>query len=139
MQQGAVENDKGNEMAKGYWIVSIEVTDSEGYKLYIAENANAFRKYGARFLTRGGKTEVVEGAFRSRIVVIEFKDFATALACYRSPEYARAMALRQGKATSDIVVMEGYDGPQPMGERHDAPFPAVLGVRGRSQGDCCAS
>jgi uncharacterized protein (DUF1330 family) len=113
MQQGPRVNNEGNEMPKGFWIVSIEITDPEGYKHYIAENANAFRKYGARFLVRGGKTEAVEGSFRPRVVVIEFKDFATALACYRSPEYAKAMNLRRGKAIADIVVTEGYDGPQP--------------------------
>jgi uncharacterized protein (DUF1330 family) len=42
-------------MAKGYWVVSVDVSDPEGHKLYIAENRNAFPKYGARFLTRGGK------------------------------------------------------------------------------------
>jgi uncharacterized protein (DUF1330 family) len=30
-------------------------------KSYVAENGNAFRKYGARFLKRGGKSEIVEG------------------------------------------------------------------------------
>ncbi len=100
-------------MAKGYWIVSGDVSEPEGYKLYVAENAVAFRKYGARFLARAGKSETVEGSARSRNVVIEFKDYATALACYRSPEYAKALALRKGKADINIVVIEGYDGPQP--------------------------
>ena len=100
-------------MAKGYWVVSGDVSDPEGYKLYVAENAKAFRKYGARFLARGGKSEAVEGKGRSRTVVIEFKDYATALECYRSPEYAKAMALRKGKADMSIVVVEGYDGAQP--------------------------
>jgi uncharacterized protein (DUF1330 family) len=100
-------------MAKGYWVVSGDVSDPEGYKLYMAENAKAFRKYGARFLTRGGKSEAVEGEGRSRTVLIEFKDFATALECYRSPEYGKAIELRKGKADLNIVVAEGYDGPQP--------------------------
>jgi len=100
-------------MAKGYWIGRIDVSDAEGYKPYIAANAEAFRKYGARFVVRGGKFEPVEGASRARNVVIEFKDYATALACYRSPEYAKAMALRAGKAVADIIVIEGYDGAQP--------------------------
>jgi uncharacterized protein (DUF1330 family) len=100
-------------MAKGYWVVAVDVSDPEAYKLYIAENAKAFRKYGAKFLTRGGKSEVVEGKSRSRIVVIEFKDYATALECYRSSEYAKAINIRRGKAVADIVVTEGYDGPQP--------------------------
>ena len=43
---------KGNVMAKGYWIVSVDVSNPESYKLYIAENRNAFRKYGARFVIR---------------------------------------------------------------------------------------
>ena len=102
-------------MPKGYWVVSADVSDPEGYKLYIAANAEAFRKYGARFLARGGKAKAVEGQGRARIVVIEFRDYETALACYRSPEYAKAIDIRKGKAVADIVVTEGYDGPQPTG------------------------
>ena len=100
-------------MAKGYWVVSVDVSDPDGYKLYIAENAKAFRKYGGRFLARGGRAEAVEGKGRARTVVIEFKDYDTALACYRSPEYAKAIEIRKGKAVADIIVTEGYDGPQP--------------------------
>lgn len=100
-------------MAKGYWIGLVDVSDLDGYKLYIAENAKAFRKYGARFLARGGQVELVEGKVRSRVVVIEFKDYATALECYHSPEYAKAIALRKDKAVVDLIVTEGYDGPQP--------------------------
>jgi uncharacterized protein (DUF1330 family) len=53
-------------MAKGYWVASVDVTDPEGYKGYITENRNAFQKYSARFLTRGGKSKIVEGKGRSR-------------------------------------------------------------------------
>jgi uncharacterized protein (DUF1330 family) len=100
-------------MSKGYWIVRVDVSDAEGYKAYIAANAEAFRKYGARFIVRGGKFEAVEGKSRERNVVIEFRDYATALACYRSPEYAKAIKVREGKSTADIIVIEGYEGPQP--------------------------
>jgi uncharacterized protein (DUF1330 family) len=100
-------------MPKGYWVISGEVADPEGYKAYVAENANAFAKHGARFLARGGKSEVVEGRGHSRTVVIEFKDFDPALTCYRSPEYAKAKELREGRADLNIAIVEGYDGPQP--------------------------
>jgi uncharacterized protein (DUF1330 family) len=100
-------------MTKGYWIVRVDVSDPEAYKAYVAANAEAFRKFGARFLMRGGKYEAVEGASRARNVVIEFKDYATALACYHSPEYAAARQLRLSAAIADIIVIEGYDGPQP--------------------------
>jgi uncharacterized protein (DUF1330 family) len=100
-------------MAKGYWIANVDVTHPEEYKAYVAANAEPFRKFGAKFLVRAGKSECVEGSFRSRMVVIEFRDYATALACYRSPEYEQALALRVGKSEADLLIVEGYDGPQP--------------------------
>jgi len=101
-------------MAKGYWIAHVDVADPEAYKAYLAANAAPFAKYGARFLVRAGRSTVEEGALRSRHVVIEFKDYATALACYRSPEYRSAFALREPPtAQGDLVIIEGYDGIQP--------------------------
>src|SRR3974390_1270348 len=100
-------------MAKAYWIVLVDISNPENYKMYISKNRSAFRKDGARFLIRGGNSEVVEGKGRSRIVVIEFRDYATALECYRSPEYAKAIEVRKGSAIADIIIAEGYHGPQP--------------------------
>ena len=71
-------------MAKGYWIASVDVTDPEAYKAYVAANAAAFRRYGARILVRGGAAEAVEGSRRSRVVVLVFPDHASAVACYHS-------------------------------------------------------
>ena len=62
---------------------------------------------------RGGRFESVEGESRDRNVVIEFPDYETALECYRSAEYAEAMTHRLGASSADIIVIEGYDGPQP--------------------------
>ena len=42
-------------MAKGYWMARVDVADAERYKDYVAANAAAFAKYGARFLVRGGR------------------------------------------------------------------------------------
>ncbi|HEY3847604.1 MAG TPA: DUF1330 domain-containing protein [Acetobacteraceae bacterium] len=96
-------------MAKGYWIAGVDVTDPEGYKEYVAANAAAFRKYGGKFIVRGGRYEAPEGKARSRNVVLEFKDYDTALACYHSPEYAAAKALRIGRAEANLIIIEGYD------------------------------
>jgi uncharacterized protein (DUF1330 family) len=100
-------------MAKGYWVARVDVHDPEVYKEYVAANAVAFAKYGARFLVRGGRSEAPEGTPRSRNVVIEFKDYDTAVACYRSPEYAAAKKLREPASVADLLIIEGYDGPQP--------------------------
>ena len=56
---------------------------------------------------------MVEGRQRSRSVVLEFPSYQAALECYRSPDYQAAKALRDGKAEVDLVVVEGYGGPQP--------------------------
>jgi uncharacterized protein (DUF1330 family) len=100
-------------MAKGYWVASVDVDDMDGYKKYIAANAAPLHKYGARFLTRGGKHEELEGKFRARVVVIEFPNYQAALDCYHSPEYRAAKAVREPVSVADIIVLEGYDGPQP--------------------------
>lgn len=99
-------------MPKGYWIGRVDVLEPEGYKAYGVALAEVLRKFGARFLVRAGKFEA-EGKARARNIVLEFKDHATALACYHSPEYAKAKALRAGAVDIEIVVIEGYDGPQP--------------------------
>jgi uncharacterized protein (DUF1330 family) len=100
-------------MAKGYWIGRVDVTDPEKYKDYVAANAKAFEKYGARFLVRGGRYENPEGSCRSRNVVIEFPSYQEALDCYNSPEYQEALQFRLPVSTGDIVIIEGYEGPQP--------------------------
>ena len=100
-------------MPKGYWIAHVDVTDPEGYKKYLAANGVAFAKYGGRFLVRGGTHVVAKGAAKPRQVVIEFPDYAAAIACLESDEYRRAAEFRDAAALIDLVVVEGYEGPQP--------------------------
>jgi uncharacterized protein (DUF1330 family) len=100
-------------MAKGYWIARVDVHNPDGYKEYVAQNGAVFAKYGGHFLVRGGRHVAKEGSSRTRNVVIEFRDYETAIACYNSPEYVRLAALRSSHAESDLVIIEGYDGPQP--------------------------
>ena len=100
-------------MAKGYWVVRMDVHDPEIYKDYVAANAVAFKKYGARFIVRGGPFENPEGKSRSRNVVIEFPTQQAALDCWNSPEYKHALAIRAPISEGDIVIIGGYEGPQP--------------------------
>ena len=82
-------------MAKGYWIGRVDVHNEDGYKAYAAANPAIFKKFGGRFVVRAGKFEAPKAAPGSRNVVIEFPDYATALACYRSPEYQANIKVRQ--------------------------------------------
>jgi uncharacterized protein (DUF1330 family) len=95
---------------KGYWIGHVDVTNPDRYKDYIAANAVAFKKYGARFLVRNGDSAVPEGALSGRRhVVIEFPSYADAKACYESPEYQAAIQIRSQASTGDLVIIEGYE------------------------------
>ena len=97
-------------MPKGYWIAHVEVTDPDQYVHYVEGAKAAFKRYGARFLARGGKREVKEGAARARTVVIEFPSYEDALACYESEAYQKAKALRAPVSMGDLVIIQGYDG-----------------------------
>ena len=94
-------------MAKGYWIANVDVRNPDGYKEYVAALPDIFRKFGARYTTRGGKMDVVEGKSRSRIVIIEFPSYEAALTCYRSPEYQAAAEFRRKASLGEILVAEG--------------------------------
>jgi uncharacterized protein (DUF1330 family) len=100
-------------MSKGYWVARVDVDDMDAYKQYVAANARPFAEFGARFLVRSGRFEAPEGSHRSRNVVIEFPSYQAALDCYRSPAYQEAMKLRLPVSTGDLLIVEGYDGPQP--------------------------
>ena len=92
---------------KGYWIVSIDVSDAEGFARYREANKAALDKYGARFLARAGRHEVKEGVVHSRNTIVEFDSYEKALACYESPEYQAALAHRIDAAKSTLVIVEG--------------------------------
>ena len=90
-----------------YWIAHVTVTDPEAYKGYQSLAPAAFARFGARFLARGGQSEVLEGPEAARHAVIEFPDLAAARACYHSDEYRAARAARAGAAEVAVVIVEG--------------------------------
>lgn len=96
-------------MAKTYWITRAEVSDAEAYKRYAEAAGPVIAKHGGVYLARGGKAELMEGEGRSRNVVIQFPDFASAKACYESAEYQAARANRKDAAIFDCVLAEGLE------------------------------
>lgn len=94
-------------MPKGYWIARVDVRDTERYKDYVTTAKPAFERFGAKFLARGGNFAELEGAARTRNVVIEFPSLQAAVDCYNSPEYQAAAKIRQEVADAEMVVVEG--------------------------------
>ena len=94
-------------MPKGYWIAHVTVTNPDQYQHYASGTREAFQKYGATILARGGAFQQMEGEGHARNVVIEFPSLQAALDCYNSPEYQAAKLKRQGAGIAEIVMVEG--------------------------------
>ena len=93
-----------------YLVVHVDVHDPVRYETYKSMAPPSIRLYGGRYLTRGGATEVLEGDWTpKRLVILEFPDMERAKAFWDSPEYAEAKALRMATATSSMVLLEGLD------------------------------
>ena len=103
-------------MAKGYWIARVDVKNDGRLQARLRRRAMPamFAQIRrplrhARRQDRGGRRQEPS----SRVVVIEFPSYQAAIDCYRSPEYAKVKAQRMANADADLIVIEGYDGPQP--------------------------
>ena len=91
-----------------YMIADVDIKDSEKIKEYLKLSPSTVRKFGGRFLVRGGEFWVAEGNWQpKRLVILEFESLACAKEFWYSGEYAPAKALRQEAAESKIVFVEG--------------------------------
>ena len=99
--------------AKGYWIARVDVDNEAAYATYRSLNAVAFAKFGGRFIARGPAARVAKGTPRKHNVAIEFPSLKAAEDCYASPEYQAALVHLAQVGEVDLVIIGGYDGPQP--------------------------
>lgn len=91
-----------------YLIADIEVSDADGYEEYRRQAPATIAAYGGRYLARGGVTEVLEGAWAPRrLVILEFPSLARAREWWNSPEYGAIRPLRERSARSTVVLTEG--------------------------------
>ncbi|MGH9011165.1 MAG: DUF1330 domain-containing protein [Acidimicrobiia bacterium] len=90
-----------------YVVVEVDVENPEGYAEYRPLAAESVTKHGGRFLARGGTTEVWEGEWSPRIVVLEFESLEAAHAWYYSDDYQAAAAVRQQNSRARMIAVEG--------------------------------
>ena len=90
-----------------YFIMRIDVQDSEVYEKHIKQAVEAVKEFGGEFLARGGRCEQTTGEGRSRNVIVRFADFATAKAFAASPKFQQSQRLTGGACTRDATIVEG--------------------------------
>ena len=91
-----------------YVIANVTVKDPARYEEYRRLVTPTVEQFGGRFIARGGHTDVLEGAWAPRrVVIIEFPTLARAKEWWSSPEYAEARAIRQATSEGTLIVIEG--------------------------------
>ena len=95
----------------GYVIANVVWKDSESLAVYKRLMPSSVKKYGGKFLVRGGATEVLEGEWSPALVVIEFPTVELARQWYNSEEYRPALEIRQRAADNELLIVEGLAPP----------------------------
>jgi uncharacterized protein (DUF1330 family) len=98
-----------------YMIAQVQILDPERWEHYRQLAAPAIARYGGRYLTRGARPEVEEADWEQpedlQVNTVEFPSLAQAHAWYASPEYAEALAYRQGAVLRRLFLVRGTDEP----------------------------
>ncbi len=94
-----------------YLIVMAEVFDADGLRNgYGKAVLPLLKKFGGRYLVRGGKPEGLEGETDTRrTIIVEFPTMEALRAFWGSSEYAEVKKLRGGLAKLDVWAMPGTD------------------------------
>jgi uncharacterized protein (DUF1330 family) len=109
----AIDHTRSNHVA-AYLLANIDVTDRDGYDEYRKRVPATIAAYGGRYLTRAGATEILEGEWvPKRLVILEFPSMAVLKAWYDCPEYRPLREIRERNATSSIVAIDGIAGNAP--------------------------
>ena len=91
-----------------YIIVEIEILDPVGYEKYKNLASSTVEKYGGKYIMRGGKTEVLEGDWQhKRIVVLEFESAQRAKEWLNCEEYREPRKMRHRTARTNMILVEG--------------------------------
>jgi len=91
-----------------YIIVDIDIHDPEMYEEYKRLAPASIAQYGGKYLTRGGATEVLEGDWvPKRLVILQFESMKRAKEWLNCAEYAPGKKLRQLSARSNMILTEG--------------------------------
>ena len=93
---------------KAYWVCIYEKIDNaEKLKEYAVKARPAVKKFSGKFLVRGGKNRKNDGFESPRTVVVEFRDYNTAVECYDSVEYQEAHDILKGHVVRHHQIVEG--------------------------------
>jgi len=91
-----------------YIVVDVDIHDPQTYEEYKKLAPASIAQYGGKYLTRGGATEVLEGDWNpKRLVILQFESMEGAKEWLTCGEYALARRLRHQSARTNMILTEG--------------------------------
>jgi len=94
---------------KGYWIVKANTINATKQNEYAPLASVAVKKYGGKYLVRGGVNITKEGLEYERNVVIEFDSYQLAQKAYASEEYNYAKSILGDDKDRILTIVEGAE------------------------------
>jgi uncharacterized protein (DUF1330 family) len=95
-----------------YVIVEIDIVDPAGYEEYKKLAGATVEKYGGKYVVRGGRTEVLEGDWKpKRIVVLQFDSPQHAKDWLNCEEYREPRKMRHRTARTNMILVDGLAAP----------------------------
>jgi uncharacterized protein (DUF1330 family) len=102
-----------------YMVAQVQILDPEHWERYKEIAAREIARHGGRYLARGASPEVEEADWKQpenlQVNMVAFPSMEQAHAWYNSPEYAKALAFRQGAVHRRLFFVHGTDEPQAAG------------------------
>ena len=91
-----------------YAVLMVRVDNLDTYKEYTLRTPLIVKKYGGRFLVRGGEVDTIEGEqFNDRLVIIEFPSKQSIHAFFSDPEYQAVAEYRKVSSEARILAIDG--------------------------------
>jgi uncharacterized protein (DUF1330 family) len=91
-----------------YLVGIVTIEDAEGFAEYASQVPEVIKRYGGRYIARGGTVEVLEGSWApTRVTLVEFESLEQARRWYESEEYQAIAGIRQRSANADLVLVDG--------------------------------
>ena len=93
-----------------YVIADVEISDPDGFEIYRDRVPEVLARHGVEYVVFGGNTEVLEGDWRPRrLVILRFRNVEHARAWYSSEEYKELTRIRQSTSKTNMLIVEGYE------------------------------
>jgi uncharacterized protein (DUF1330 family) len=88
-------------------IIDVKVLDKEKYVAMAQKMPSTVKKFGGRYLSRGGKVTTLSGAWHpDTVVIIEFDNIEQVNNWLKSPEYIETASIRDKTTISNLICVE---------------------------------